>query len=764
MPNLFRWLHLTDFHLGCSAIERGRDGVEHAFWEDLQAQSPDSIQLVVLSGDFIDRCDWRQDLLGQLNIFVRRLKQTLPAATFVAVPGNHDFDRGQSTEGHRLLGEVWNRNDLLRSDFFGQNPREPLRNLSSYAFEAYCRWWSSENNDKEVRPGWLPGEFRRTVTHGRWRIGVAGLNTAFLAMIPRRADVDLRQLERLAYHGQEGGPRTGQEWCASHHLCILVTHHPGSVLSDESVGETESPRRTFYQRFLADGHFQVHLCGDLHETAHEVRSIFGSRSWHCFQGGPLFGEPVPNAGWSYSIGEIDWGKGELRRVPRVCYPSEPRFVADEQHFYLDGVGTRWQSVEVRSFPGSSEGADRIGDLIASLPALGDNPRPFEILIPFRRGESRVEAISTLRDQCEALVEAGKIESALRLLAHRLIRPVYFYQGAFAWGRGILETILDSLAQVDKPGWKAWTLDALGNFVGRLGRPAEAVDCYGRAVAELKLSSGPPINLAIVLGNRFLELVRLGRLKDARVDENERIKMLLELERAAPVTTSGDEPTKSECQFHLATAYLGSAYWHMLVCNADDVDADLKRAAEYFEASGHRHARSFLPLAAALTMLSASSPDNATTQATKALELARQAEEFARDETDRDRIRAGWALGLAQLASARAARDDAMAADGQARLVGTLKECRQLDLQEIEPDILIALSSFRHADARKARDIAERCGYVLKQADAHIAIAQGLRPGEEFESHLRRAEDLAKCDGPGFRYEAALRKVRALRNK
>jgi hypothetical protein len=92
----------------------------------------------------------------------------------------------------------------------------------------------------------------------------------------------------------------------------------------------------------------------------------------------------------------------------------------------------------------------------------------------------------------------------------------------------------------------------------------------------------------------------------------------------------------------------------------------------------------------------------------------------------------------------------------------------------EPDILLELARLRRVQAvgadhaaplreeslsraREALDIADRCGYRLVQADAHLLLAQlALDAGDTPEAHRHAeiARERARCDGPPHRYEAA----------
>jgi len=104
----------------------------------------------------------------------------------------------------------------------------------------------------------------------------------------------------------------------------------------------------------------------------------------------------------------------------------------------------------------------------------------------------------------------------------------------------------------------------------------------------------------------------------------------------------------------------------------------------------------------------------------------------------------------------------------------LIRCRQINLVELEPDILLEMARLRYAQAtskestglreealglaQEALEIADRCEYRLKQADIHNFLAQvALEKGdrEEARRHAEIAKERAWCQGPPHCYKPAL---------
>ncbi|MBN1458875.1 MAG: hypothetical protein JXA57_05015, partial [Armatimonadetes bacterium] len=162
------------------------------------------------------------------------------------------------------------------------------------------------------------------------------------------------------------------------------------------------------------------------------------------------------------------------------------------------------------------------------------------------------------------------------------------------------------------------------------------------------------------------------------------------------------------------------------------------------------------------------------EAARALEAAYRAQSRARETAkaifplERDSVMCGWLLGasLTAFASERSDQRDALLADAERHLADALARCRRIDCVEFEPDVLLAWSALHRARgepdparerAREALQIADRCEYRLKQADAQLALARlALDAGdvEEAKAHAEAAKERALCDGPPHHYKPA----------
>ena len=307
MPTYFRWLHLTDLHLGSLGTDQYFPQIEAAFFDDLdrQIEARGQVHLVVLSGDFVDKAGWAGHR-ARLDEFLGRLAERLgDQAVMVAAPGNHDLTRPKLSVVERAALAHWHDNPELRLEFFN-DPANSLRTAVQAACADYVAWWKGVRVPKpsECQPGLLPGEFSTTIRVDGRQIGVVVLNSAFLTVYFEREqlDVDVRQ-----WHGACGG--NGPRWCQARDHSLLVTHHPPELLAPRA-------RREFKKEVAVSDCFCAQLCGDLHDPDLRAESSWGGKPWRVWRGASLFGVHEDNRIHGYSLGELDLEGRSLRQVPR----------------------------------------------------------------------------------------------------------------------------------------------------------------------------------------------------------------------------------------------------------------------------------------------------------------------------------------------------------------------------------------------------------------------------------------------------------------
>lgn len=164
--------------------------------------------------------------------------------------------------------------------------------------------------------------------------------------------------------------------------------------------------------------------------------------------------------------------------------------------------------------------------------------------------------------------------------------------------------------------------------------------------------------------------------------------------------------------------------------------------------------------------SRSTAHTALTSARRALKLA-IGSDLERVPIARDHVRAHWMFGAASRATGNWY-------NAENHLNNSLELARRTRMVDHEADILIDLARLHAATgapveaqrlAEEALLITERCGYVLKGADAHLELAKLAIPrGDKAtaRSHAQEARRLATCDGPpDYTYKVAYDEAGAL---
>jgi hypothetical protein len=317
----FTWLHLTDLHAGGPAHLYLWPNVEDEVFKDLASlhEKIGSVDAIFFTGDLTQT--------GKLTDFERfdaclerllgRLCEFGSDPRFFAVPGNHDVNRPEPTSGVVALAKDWQGNFDLREHFYADATAD-LRKGIDQVFSGWTTRLSQHRRQDSVvgfKEGLLPGDFSATLEVDSIRVGIVGLNTAFLQLykgnLKGRLTLDLRQLHAVC---PEGGPA----WSRSHDVTFLLTHHPPDWLDEAGLDALRT-------EIAPPGRFSMHLYGHLHEPRGPLvswegaaqsrqealgRSLFGLEHW---------GEDEKRKRLhGYSAGEVSFDKGSrmLRLWPR----------------------------------------------------------------------------------------------------------------------------------------------------------------------------------------------------------------------------------------------------------------------------------------------------------------------------------------------------------------------------------------------------------------------------------------------------------------
>jgi hypothetical protein len=345
----------------------------------------------------------------------------------LVVPGNHDLSRPSPKKAEvKLLGR-WSEEPEVRQEFWTEAD-SPYREVVRGAFAPYEKWWRETRlpRPENLRPGLLPGDFSATFEKEGVRLGLVGLNTAFLQLTGNdfhgRLAVGLPQ-----FHASCG--EDGPAWASSHDACLLLTHHPPDWLDEES-------RRVLRGEIAPPGRFVAHLFGHMHEGGARMVSEGGREARRDLQAPSLFGleqwgtaEETRRHG--YTVGQLEFGEdhGSLRLWPRTAKRGDEgdwRLVPDFDRVALENdLGTRPEQVPLRT---------RSTKAAWSIP--GRTPK---------RGRSAGSEVPT--NPVRALVEG--IRGLPNDLSHRIERFLTHYVGAEARGGTPFGGRADALTELDR---------------------------------------------------------------------------------------------------------------------------------------------------------------------------------------------------------------------------------------------------------------------------------------------------------------------------
>ncbi len=324
----FNWLHLTDFHRGMKEHAWAWQNVKEIFFEDLKKlhDKCGGWDLVLFTGDLTqqgkeDEFQQASEIFDQLWDHFHKLGSD---PVLLAVPGNHDLVRPNPRDPSARFLRIWDKDT---QEEFWEDIDSPYRHVVRQAFKNYVEWQQVQPQiPNNLTPGMLPGDFSFTFEKQGFRLGILGINTAFLQL----TDDDYNG--KLAIHTRQfNGPcaRNGPGWVKQHHACILMTHHPPSWLNSGSQQHLKG-------EITCRGHFAVQLCGHLHEARSLITSEGGTEPRRMFQSRSLFGlehfgdHEKRSHGYTVGTVRINGDKGEL-----LFWPRESRLQGAERNIVQD---------------------------------------------------------------------------------------------------------------------------------------------------------------------------------------------------------------------------------------------------------------------------------------------------------------------------------------------------------------------------------------------------------------------------------------------
>lgn len=282
------WLHLTDLHQGLSGQQWLYPSIRQAFYDDLEKlhNKINPIDLVLFTGDLTQGDKTKEGhkkqfdaLESTLQDLWEHLAKLGSSPKLLVVPGNHDLLRPNSKAAVIKALNTWHLDEEVREEFW-KDPNSEYRKTIERAFAEYQEWLESTQIPLVgYNKGLLPGDFSAKVEKDGIRLGVVGLNSAFLQLTGAdylgKLDLHVQQL-------QEACSPDLPKWLGQHDFSILMTHHPITWLSKEAQDH-------FNENIYTPKSFLVHAFGHMHEPNQTTFSTSGSNPKRYLQGASLFG-------------------------------------------------------------------------------------------------------------------------------------------------------------------------------------------------------------------------------------------------------------------------------------------------------------------------------------------------------------------------------------------------------------------------------------------------------------------------------------------
>lgn len=280
------WLHFTDLHTDMSGHNWTWPRSQKLLFDDLSRLHDAGVgpwDLVLFSGDLTQSATKEQfekfsDILVKLWQLFHSFGYPLPI--FLSVPGNHDLVRPLSTSSVVKAFKLWHEDEEVRN-LFWQSGSNEYRQVVVEAFSNYTSWCGNLSLPKpeKLTTGILPGEFSTIIKKGGIKLGVIGLNTAFLQLTDQdyEGQLDIHQKQLFGVCNEDP-----DSWCDNVDIALLLTHHGSSWLST-------SAQSCFSSEIFPPGRFFSHIHGHLHTPHSSNFSNGGAREQRFRQGPSLFG-------------------------------------------------------------------------------------------------------------------------------------------------------------------------------------------------------------------------------------------------------------------------------------------------------------------------------------------------------------------------------------------------------------------------------------------------------------------------------------------
>ncbi len=280
-----RLLHLSDIHFGLGEQDWMWPTFKKQFFDDLRGlhERAGPWDLVVFSGDLTQRAS-KEEFDGLTHVLKElwaHLKSFGSEPSLFVVPGNHDLVRPSELDPTGLVMRRWWNEPEVQRDFW-TSAMSSYRTALSTWFATFTAWrdqLATHIPFLDLTHGILPGDVSATLQKANMRVGLVGLNSAWLQV----SAGDLKG--RLCLHARQLHAVTSNDpdaWCGGHDFNLVVTHHPVDWLEPRAIADWSS-------EIYLPTRFDAHLFGHMHEGRSTTVSISGGPNRTSIQAASLFG-------------------------------------------------------------------------------------------------------------------------------------------------------------------------------------------------------------------------------------------------------------------------------------------------------------------------------------------------------------------------------------------------------------------------------------------------------------------------------------------
>ena len=328
----FRYVHFTDLHWGAKGQDQYWSSIKKALREDLErlhkTLGGEPWDAVFFTGDLTNWGTKKE--FAALNDRLKELKEIFAEfdsnPDLFAVPGNHDLvrptEKAQENAAYKALVAQGLNDPSIRDGMFSKAKSDQYFKIVNQAFKPYQNWHDADFHFKspEINKGRMPGDFAYSFEKGANKIGIVGINSAFLQLEggDKEGQLSVNRRQWISASQEDYAA-----WYDHHDLCIILTHHPVEWLD-------KTGRETFFE-MTPTNNFALHLCGHMHTNradnlqvggASGVRrviqasSLFSHEAFEEHRGGNV--EIKTDRRHGYSVGLIEFGEGQakIRHWPR----------------------------------------------------------------------------------------------------------------------------------------------------------------------------------------------------------------------------------------------------------------------------------------------------------------------------------------------------------------------------------------------------------------------------------------------------------------